>query len=78
MLAGLSSFLGGGAFDEEEDRILTQYAASLSGSAPAELKAIERLCRSLNLYVNLSDTDGQVQACDALSIVPIGRSVSCA
>ena len=65
MLTAAASLLGGGAFDDE-DPILTQYAASLSGSAPAELKAIERLCRSLNLYTNLGDTDGQVQACDAL------------
>ena len=35
--------------------------ARFSGSAPAELKAIERLCRSLNLYVNVGDVDGQVQ-----------------
>ena len=65
MLTAAASLLGGGAFDDE-DPILTQYAASLSGTAPAELKAIERLCRSLNLYTNLGDTDGQVQACDAL------------
>ena len=65
MLSTVTSLLGSSTF-ADEDPILTQYAASLSGSAPAELKAIERLCRSLNLYTNLNDTDGQVQACDAL------------
>ena len=64
MLAAAASFLTS-PFDDEEP-ILQQYAASLSGTAPQELKALERLCRSLNLYVNLNDTEGQVQACDAL------------
>ena len=56
MLAAAASLLTGGAFEDDEP-ILTQYAASLSGSAPSELKAIERLCRSLNLYVNLGDAE---------------------
>ena len=42
-----------------------QYA--LAETAPAELKVLERVCRSLHLYVNLGDHEGQVWACDELS-----------
>lgn len=65
MLQMASALLGGSSFGDEEP-ILQQYAASLSAGAPAELKALERWCRSLNIYVNLGDAEGQVQACDAL------------
>ena len=64
MLAAAASFLS--APFEDDEPILQQYAASLSATAPQELKAVERLCRSLNLYVNLNDREGQVKACDML------------
>ena len=57
---------GSSSFGDDEDPILQQYAFALSGSAPTELKALERWCRALNLYVNLGDAEGQVHACDAL------------
>lgn len=61
----LAALIGEGPQDEG---LLTQYHAALDPyfSAPADLKALERLCRALNLYVNLGDAEGQVQACDAL------------
>ena len=67
MLGAVASLITGDSGDFTTDEpILTQYAAALSGSAPAELMALEKLCRSLNLYVNLGDAEGQVQACDML------------
>ena len=58
------SFLSG---DDSELDHLAQYAHALRGNAPAELKALERHSRSLNMYVNIGDEEGQVKACDELS-----------
>ena len=69
MLQMASALLGGSSFGDDEEPILQQYAASLSGNASQELKATERWCRSLNLYVNMGDAEGQVQACDALQLM---------
>ena len=62
----LGALFGSSSFGEDDEPILQQYAFALSGTAPQELKALERWCRALNLYVNLGDAEGQVEACDAL------------
>ncbi len=60
----LSAFLG--ELPEARDDELAMYAASLT-NAPEAARAIEKGARMLNLFANLRDVEGQIQACDALT-----------
>ena len=57
----------GGLLGASAEDYTPAYDAALSGSAPQDLKVLERHARALNVYVNLGDAEGQVQACDALT-----------
>ena len=51
--------------DERDEDVLTQYAAALT-NAPEAAQALEKGVRMLNLFTNMGDLAGQVEACDAL------------